>query len=304
MESTPTSLDEMFSENDLIFVDGSVKGRNGAGFFKYFYNSRHFEDLKIEPMRLELEDNSLFLRVMRNPKCFTVSGVVDEVKVYANLLGDKITFLSQLAKNDESKPGRKKNRRRLNRKGDNQTDKKKALLRTLQEMCYESYTLCKSKQFNFDDIRYGFLVEMVYLIDRAIGIKKDEGYSFGHHKTPNTDSDTDDNLVAAVYYTCAVLNKPVSILTSDYDIPRLLDTTAPLLGADEFLPYNHDFRNGLNINGFNLYMFDGHVIEKFSYGFSIGFCEKFALSDVGVEKAEETREEVSALWKKFSEGYT
>lgn len=156
------------------------------------------------------------------------------------------------------------------------------------------------KELIIEDPKYNILTKMIVLLNKTINIK-------GAHTASNEEkivdkyTITDERLVAASYYLS--INKKIpSIITGDIHFIDLFDATIPLMGSDEFLPYNNKFR-WVTWNKFvRLYFLNNNEeynITNIKLKERI-FPKNFKLHNYP-EKSEETKKKMLDLWKQFSE---
>ena len=297
MNNKQASLEEILN-NNTTFIDSSII--NPGSTIKKIYEATSFNNLDSSLIISERNKIIGSIEIIKNQKVKVIPQVVEEIKEYQRILGDKISYISHL---DRGRFYRNKNKRHISKwfiKNNKNNSINKKLLGDLQQDAYLLYQLCSRKKFEISDKKFELLLEMIKLLDNKIGLKKDISYVYGDHNIPDTSSDTDERLVASLYWNSLYSNNSASLLTTDTDFIRLLGVTPTLLGSYQFFPYNEYFRNRLSKNPFKLYIFtNNEYSEKTFHPFN--FNHDFLIYKIPKNENSEVRERISFLWKEFSE---
>lgn len=292
-------LTEILNSEDLILVDTSIRPDN-QDFSWRIYEDKYYTQLDRQLSKekfLELEN---FIESLEQANVYTIKAVTKETEKLERILDDKIKFCS-------SRPLPKDRRKREETKRRNK--KPKNLLYDLQKKVYELRTLLRNKEINrsqefknINNSKYNSLLEMTKLIEKRARLKKDIGYILGaHERDQSEDSDTDEKLVASLYWLSLFSNKNPCLLSGDADFIRLLWVVTRLIGSDYFLPYNENFRQKIIENPFKLY---SKNIKTGEYELAIEsskikYDNRFLIGNISPKSNLKTRRQISRIWKEF-----
>lgn len=281
-------LEEIADGNSIILVDGSIN-LGGGNLSWEIYQHRIYRNISCNLLKKGEESLNHFIKVLENPLTRTIPEVTKEIKQLEKILSDKIKFLSQ---NKERRGRRKRDGREAEK-----------LLKKLQAKAWRIYGLSKRNEIQIEGREYDSLLEMVKIIDRAGRLKQDTSYNtYGtHEEDMSGKSDTDERLTAVIYYLSLFSDKKPVLLTRDTDFERLLPVVVKLIGADNFSPYNQEFREAVKSrNPFNLYMGIGNREYNLALNSQkIDFDKEFKLHLEDKEKSQETKQKIAREWLKF-----
>lgn len=294
------TLNEILDSNEFVLIDGSLRG--SESICDYLYEVHKLEELdkqKIENIEREFKKIQY---IISQPHATTIPEVAREIKVCAEIIGVNLRYISEFEKILKTKPrsrtGCKKNHQEYKK-----PEKNRQVLKRLQETVFSTYEAFRERETKIRDRKYTLLAEMVREIDLAIGLKQDTSHLYGLPKKDPTSSDTDEKLVAALYYKSLFSNTPPVLLTKDTDFVRLLGVTPRLLGSDDFMPYNQSFRTRMVDNPFKLYIFQEHTdiynpaLTSKSY---LNFDPEFILGNIPKLKSDKIKQKIQFLWQQFS----
>ncbi|MBI2629178.1 hypothetical protein HYW74_03775 [Candidatus Pacearchaeota archaeon] len=146
--------------------------------------------------------------------------------------------------------------------------------------------------FETDDPRYTALCEMIYLLNEVFHLKKREDNRFGEHKIH--ESDTDERIVAALYYYSMFGDHNPAFITGDTDFIGLLSVSSEILRNNVFYPHNIHFNESLYYNPFKFYFDDGKDIK-------LRLNSKEANTDHNfIIKNKKFKNHLLTLWERFS----
>jgi hypothetical protein len=285
-----TSIDEITTPDSIVLVDASIEGC-GHNFGWDIYDSFHYD--QIDTKILEFANTSLdsFLSILRNKQTRTIAQVSKEVCSLERIMAEKIkrcghgfvTF------------GNHKRKDRVERLERNET-----LLKSAQEKCYQACRESRKNELIFGK-GYDLLLEMTKNIETSIGLKIDTTYLLGEKEVEDThSSDTDERLVAGLLYLSMFSDKKPILIGSDGDLVRLGGVVPTLIGAEDFMPLNAEFRRTLKENPFKIYYLedDGNFDLRVDSS-EIEYSPKFDIHNLPGEKSNKVREEIRGAWKNF-----
>ena len=298
----PINLEEILNENELILVDGGISTKS-SNFSKMIYDMTSLRSLDSNLINIENRKILDIIDFMKRDPVFTIDEISGEFYKYVIHIGNSISYLSKNQKGNfyrkrvslESKKIQYSYERKIK-------DRNLNLLKDYHNNLYVLYNSFKRKSLKIEDKRYKFLTEVVELIDNKIGLQRDTRHVYGDIEMP-TRSINDDKLVGALYYNCTILKNKTAILTSDSDFARIMGVTPFLMGSDDFLPYNYDFRESLNQTRFNLYTYDAisDKVNKKIFEFPLMYKKEFIIRNTSCEENQIFKDRIRFLWKEISE---
>lgn len=300
-EKRQVSLDEIFETNDSLFLDSCVYC--GSGFVVKSYECRDFSSFSSRLLKSENLALQNLIDILKNPKSLTIPGITKELEEYLVILDQKLSFISSLSGCRERIVHRRTGAEFRKKKTFNEhAISNKRALEELRENLGYAVQLSSLKEFSVKNPKYELLVDMIKIVDRAIGLKQDTNYVYGFHKVPDPHrSDIDERIVASLYWKSLFSSERAGLLTADCDFPRLLGVTPRILGSDVFLPFNEYFRARLVNNPFILYMRNEqgyHVsIPRDDRKFNNGFV----IHKVSEKEEDKIKEQLSEIWKRFAD---
>jgi hypothetical protein len=299
------SLDKILGKDtkscyDLILIDGCIFGRDTKSFCWDIYDDWNYGCLDCDEIKKEIDCAEEFYQILQHSKTRTISEITKELEEKNRIIGENINFFSRIEKGINKRAKKRYQFQRI--------DAKK-LMKKLQEITYEIFRTSKEKEWQkdkeirFDRKKYDSIVEMVKLLSKEMELKLDTAYYvYGkHEKDMSFESDTDEKLVAAAYYLSMYSNKKPIILTRDTDIIEIVKTTPTLIGADEFLPYNADFRQGLIWNPIQIYFRNGNDFEFPKKQWSRGFYRKAFIQGATKERGLAIRSKIKHYWQNLKD---
>ncbi len=283
---------------DLILVDGCIFGRDDKSFCRNIYNDWNYDCLDCDEIQKEIESADEFYKILQHLKTRTISEVTEELEEKNRIIGENISFFSRIEKGLNKRVKKRYHSQRINAK---------RLMEELQENTYKIFRTSKEKEWQkdkeigFDKDKYESIVDMVKLLSREMKIKLDTSYYIHgtHEKDMSLASDTDERLVASAYYLSMYSNKKPIILTRDIDIIELTKKIPSLIGADEFLPYNADFRQGLTWNPIKIYFKDNEYFHIPKKQWSRRFDKKAFIRGATKERGLAIRRKMRKNWQNF-----
>ena len=292
------SLEDVFSDNDIVFVDGSAFSHTDLP--REIYDKGSFCYIDNNSLKFEMSRINYALEIMNNINTRVTPEVVKEIWEYGRILGDTISNISNKDRGRDYRYHKKKHIPKRKMINNESSTHNKELLEDLQKNAYSLFQMCSRKKFEIKDNKFDFMLEMIKLLDQKIGLQRDFSYNYGEHDLPRTNFDTDDKLVASLYWKSLFTNEKSSILTGDSDIERILGVSSRLLGSEFFLPYNELFRDKLNFNPCKLYFsYEECLFEK---NFSPYHYDKdFLIRKISYGENIKVRESIKSLWIKFSD---
>ncbi len=295
-----STIARLLNSKDFVIIDScTFTCRN---LFYELYAVEAFREVNEESIREELEQRSLFLRVLECKSSVTIPSITSELRTYCEILGDKVSYLRSGPHYRNPLGSRRTKGRMRKNNSENNCYSRKDLLTKLQELSFEVYKMSKEKEFIVSSPRFDYLVDMVKLIDRAVELKKDTSYVYRHHELPNPHkSDTDEKIVASLLWKSMFSADFVAVLTRDTDFPRLLGVVPKLIGSNAFLPHNEYFRGRLMQNPINLFMIDDATKRIGTVCYGDYKYENFRIYGYSQEENQEAQEKILELWKRFSE---
>lgn len=292
-------LQEILDENEFVLIDGNIIEKKDI--CTGTYEIKHFASLDIQTINDTEKEFRKTQRVIHHPHATTIPEVAREIRACAEIIGCKLEYLSRMKKIISTKVRNRTPGKRNHNEYPSSSRNEEALKR-LQETIFLTYEAFQDNETKIKDPRIKILTEMVRTIDLAIGLKQEVNPLYGLPAKDPTLSDTDEKLVATLYYRCMFSQTSPVLLTRDSDFGRLLRVTPRIMGSDEFLPYNQSFRTRLAENPFKLYVPDsGGNFKKYLEGPAhLQFNEEFFLGGIPQQKNQEIREQIRTLWKQFS----
>jgi hypothetical protein len=280
-ERKQISLEEVLSPENIILVDGSaetnVPGQDGIA--KQLCHVRSYPDLE----RIDLDGFTCRVNRLRNillnSQTYTIRGVSDGITSLVQFIGKKYhEFLVQGLGED--------------RDPENSAMSK---LQNAHERSFQLLQVSKRKDIEREiqfTAEYDRLVDMVKVIDRALGLKRDRQTT----RVNPIPKDTDERLTAALFYLSKYSDKKPTIITSDTDFIRLVGVVPPLLVAPDFLPYNQTFSDRIMANPPSIYLSTLGKYEHAVLTRDLDPSRPFYLRS-GREPSDTVRVRILQLWK-------
>jgi len=281
-------------ENQIVFVDRSL-GQRGDFSWDNYDNNR-FEDFDLEQIKIEQQEYEKLRKIMRTGDTTTIPEVAQEIRTFAEIVGNQISYHSKPSSTAYKR--RNGNKRTNGRCMSKRARINKEALIQLQETAFSAYQTFRDNETKINDFRYNGILEMVKTLSRMIGLKKDNGYEWGHNARDPNHSDTDERLTAAVFYHSLFDKRTPVLLTADKDFPRLLGIGIRLIGAECFRPDNRIFRKRLKKNRFKLFFY--HDWDNYDGRFQqrpLEYGNTFNINGYSPQESEEVRRRFLEIWK-------
>ncbi|MBS3080059.1 hypothetical protein J4221_01185 [Candidatus Pacearchaeota archaeon] len=296
MSRVITNLEEILENFQCVLFDTSIGASN---FMRYLQSKSSFSSIDKERILEEIRvlEDTRKLTSARN--VLTIEEVVNEFCKFVELIGRNIAFLSNSERTD-FKGFRDLYFQRRFDKIYSKSIENKRLLYQLQIDAYDLYKKCKRRILKIEDDRYPILIEMIQLLDKSIELKRDTNYREGTRESPNTSSDTDEKLLAALYSQIINNEDDAILLTRDTDFYRLTGVCSRLFVSPDFLPYNEQFRERIK-------KFPPLIAtpKEKEYGVEIFddlyFDDYFLIKNISYRMSESIKCKLTDLWRKFSE---
>lgn len=299
MSRVTTTLEEILDVLPCVLFDTSVSNHQGIKLLAHSYDKFLFSSLDKNVILEEISSLDDLRKITSSQNTFTTEEVINEFWKYVCYIGEKIAFLSHSEK-IFSKPTSYNHGLRRRNKVYSKCLENRKLLSQLQSESYNLFLRCKERVLKIEDKRYPLLIEMIQLIDKSKELKRDTSYKYGMRNAPNTSSDTDEKLLAALYLQILNNEEDVVILTQDTDFYRLTGACSKLLGSSIFLPYNEQFREMIR-------KFPPLIAKPYNEGYEadifddIYFKDNFIINGIPSQINESVKQKIFDLWKKFSE---
>ena len=298
MLSKDPVLAETLSPENIVLIDCCLlgyKGHQSKGLCWETYDSRQYGHIDHRLLAEHHDYMANMMDLIMLPNVWSIEEVANEFYDTIKHLGGNIRYLSEHKRPPEHK--------RFKREYD--IEKQKNALSDVHDIFYEVYRVLKSKSINynkeisFDKNKIDVLFEMVNLLESKMKLKVDSNYIRGFRSEDRSHiSDTDEKLVACLYYLSIYSDKKPVLLTVDNDFQKLLGKISPLIGSYSFFPDNGIFRRKLRANNFRLYMEINGVYElKLDSASDIRFNDDFMLPGLGRKECDKLKIDVAALWR-------
>jgi len=286
-------LDEILDSNDIVLVDGSVKQRKpGKDFFKNIKGHR-FSSPNPELTDLlttEKENVNQLIKIFKFKKVKTIPQLTDEMRSYKEKLEKYEPFLAGGYWVTSLASIRKINKSIYTKLKRNAT---KLILAS------ESSELPETR--NPENSQYAQLVRMINIISGSIPeLKRDLDFIRGDYRRDRShDSDTDERMIAAAYF-CALQGYKCAIVSNDGDFSKLLGVGTRLIGSDEFLQDNQDFRKAIVLNSIDLYSAYTETPEPLMSTREMRFKKTFEIRKIPKQESDEIKRQISICWLNLS----
>lgn len=289
----------LLDERNIFLVDGSAREDTGFCIGREIYDARQFQHLNQDVLAKAIRQMRKLSRVFSCPCAFTISEVTENLKKLVEIVSEKIGYNAQRA------------RLNRNKKAIERGEKPEHLIRILQQAVYNAYTTAKSKEierwqshlgFDIDPQKLDLLFSMTTLLDEKIHLKKDTNVLYGWHDTDmSRASDTDEKMVAMLYYLSMFSGRKPKLLTCNTDFVRLLGVTPRLIGSDEFMPHNEQFREALHKNPIQLYLKNlGRTYELAFNSRNVEYNPLFVVNCLTETDNSELKDRFAEMWRHFS----
>lgn len=301
MLSKDPVLAEALSPENIVLIDCCLLGYKGHqfnGLCWETYDSKLYEHVDHKLLMDHYNHMANMKDIIMLPNVWSIEEVANEFYDTIRHLGGNIRYMS----------GHKRPLEHRRFKRDYDTEKQKKALSEVHDLFYEAYQALKSKSIDrnkeiyFDEDKVNILFNMVKLLERKMNLKVDSSYIKGLRSEDRSHiSNTDEKLVACLYYLSIYSGKKPVLLTADHDLQRILGKISPLIGSYSFFPDNGRFRRQLRANKFRLYMeINGVYGLQLDSDSDIRFGNDFMLPGLDRKECDELKIDVAALWRKFN----
>lgn len=242
MEGIMIRLNDLLAKYDAVLVDGSVKRVRTD--FSRLMSSESYLGYDLEILQRDNQRLWHFAQLLNHPNTYTINGVTSELKALSEIVDDKLS--------------------RLPRSRHKHTDTFTAITREMarmQDSLSEILSLSESKELMIIDVRYELLVQMVKDINKVTGLKEKAkpyvSYSadaLSSHEPKVIPRDTDERLIAALYWMNMHTDAKSCLLSKDKDFMWLIRYTPRLMSDGAFMPFNEDFRSMAAEKSLDVYM--------------------------------------------------
>ncbi len=278
------TLDEILEHEEFILVDWSISNVN-IRIEQFFIPHILESKLKsIDKIKSILERNNTY----------TIRNVTNEIKRLQKLINNKLDRISSVKTYN-------KGGHRIERKPHIRPENSKLLYDIKRELS-NVRRISERKELKINDKRYDILIDIVKLISIEGKLKTDFGYLMGKRGSDRSEkSDTDEKIVATLYWQSIFSNKTPTLLAQDSDFKNLLKIVTNEIGSKIFLPYNNDFREGITRNPFTL--FDRQIrngyYELVTAKDQFVYKNDFYIPKLASEKNQKVMEEINSLWQQW-----
>jgi len=231
MISRRVVLDTVIDSNEFVLLDTSARKYHidcPQRFSTYLRDRQEYE--KIDPAVIKKEGEGLddFMLLLYQPSTYTISQVTLECQ----------TFYEKLEQTFSRFPKPKTTKAKSIRKSS------ALLLKKLQLVIRASEENELEKRLIINDPRFKLLGDIVVLLSKRLGLKKDTHLCMGGERGKDyVPPQTDERLIGAAYWLSTMGVQP-TIITKDKDFLTLLEQTPHWIGSKFFMPYNQIFRIG------------------------------------------------------------
>lgn len=207
---------------DSDFLDGTYHAKDYSGL-----DTEELEDtIKAVEFGSELLNNP----ILNNPIIFIVDGVSKELVQFCKIVSERIKFYN-------NSPIEGNLKRKKEKFHSNHLENNKILYQQLNDICFHlSHQLDKAIYPIEDTMFYHQILGEILKISREENLKREVIVGENIPRPFRREHDifnTDEELVALAIYLNSIKTKPVSILSNDSDIPRILEGVS-LTSAVEF----------------------------------------------------------------------
>lgn len=295
MEIKEVTLEYILESNDLLLVDTSAQDTH---FLRESYGVRNLEDINLDLLNYENGNVLSFINLLNRSKITTIENVVDEIRIYVDKLGYKISWMAKLKEDDRkilNDQSYRIDRRYINHKKINKKDVI-GFLRKYHENLYRLYKLYKNKKIEIKDRNYDSFIDMFKVLDHEIYLKKDTSYVYGQEAN-NNNNYTDEKLCSALIWNSMFSDNRTGILTRDTDFIRLLGVVPRIIGSSEFLPYNKHFRDRIKSNNPCLYFIEENGYKEMKLDHE--FQDNIKINCINRFDEKDVKDKIKNLWKQF-----
>ncbi len=291
------NLKEILDTHEQVILDGSVESApHGDSFMDANFDIRNYFNIDRDSLKRAISRIQKFSDHLNHPNSRTTPEITEEIRTYAEKLGEKRTYLSLVPRNINHK---------MRQTAIERASSTEKLFANFQEIVFNSYQVSKKKELKINDRKYEFLTDMVISLEKIIKTKKDWKYEHGFRDRDRShDSNADEKIVSTLLYQSIFSEKTPVLATKDRDFIKLLGIIPGIIGSDEFMPYNSLFRKRITENPFKLYFAkagDNHDdFSRYLNSLYLKFAPEFSIDQKSEEENKEIKGHISKLWVQFS----
>ena len=275
------SLDEIFLDGAIVYVDTSAHSLHGHNPFSIFGQAGKNTFSEINPRNVLKSCSTLneFCRFLNYDSALVIPEVVLELNRFKKAFNGN--YMGLFSDNPNG---------HLEIKG---------LLKTFKELIVEAIEMAKDVSVSeVSDMRYVKLTEMVNTLSIKLNLKKQPKKVIEILQRDYINGkDTDEKMVAMAYYSSLYERTSVNVLSGDKDFESLFRETSRFLGSSHFLPYNQLFRDALSNFPIKLFYIHKYGIDLVYQSSEIRFREDF------INKSTNSwiRGKISSSWRDIHE---
>jgi hypothetical protein len=298
------SLNEIIADEEIVLVDSNViEGHDHYSFYKDLYGTKDYSQVNNSMLSDKLANMKVSLPSILYDNVFTIKEVADELRIFAELLGKKLSYLSDAGTSKltwmKSK-GRIEPRKKLEARSNARNN-----MVELQKSVYEvskflqARDIYNEKKFRIDKRQSDILLAMVKTLTDTIGLKPKKIATYKNAQIDKSvTSDTDERLVAALFCLSMYSGRRAGFVTGDTDFVRLLGVLPRLMGADELMPCNNSFKEALEYNPFKFYLYkpESHEYELLIDSSKIQYETEFRINRHSGQESENMKQQIIKMW--------
>ncbi len=251
-------IEDILEAHDPVLIDTNVI--SPTSLLHFLYDSNTYESIDTELLEQEPPVQQLFLKVLDHENILTIPQVTKEFYALIPRLKAKIRYLNHNKKYDISL-----------------SHKNQELLETICQNAEKMHELLSFSQLNIDDKSYETLFEIVRTAQKTLHLKENTDLKYGAEDTLKKENDTDERLVAALYWVCLNPGTKPTIVSGDYDILRLVGAIYNCFPNYHLSPYNESFKKSVSNAKPVVYLSDFE---------NVGWNRRFELEDAAKKSKE------------------
>jgi hypothetical protein len=300
------NLNEIIANEEIVLIDSNViEGYDHHSFYTDMYTAKDFSEINNGMLGDKLASVKTSLHSIMHDNVFTIKEVADELKALVEILGNKLSYISDAGINKPiwmKSKGRFEPRKKIEVRNNVRNN-----MIELQNVVYEAYSIARAKDI-YDgnrvsiDIRCkDILLKMMKEIGSVIRLKPRKIEIYKNKQIDKSKiSDTDEKLAVAVYHLSMFSGKRISFVSGDTDFVGLLCMLPQEIGSYEFT-CNDDFREALTYNPFKFWLYNDehHRFELRLDSAKISYDNLFELPGVPDFKLNKVKQNILKLWNDF-----
>lgn len=210
----------------LFLVDAYATTSHGSWYEHEVYPAQFFSDIPLPALRQNVNAFREYRELLEQPHMFTVPKVSLELENFREILHDKLVALNEFNRRRGKPSSRHK---RLKKAQHDNHSEQKALFEQLTFEAKEIARLASKSHAKGNQGQLASLERIVQHIGDQGNCKRDFSDRYEQTTRPKHDYHTDEQLAATALTLALHEREPVTILTTDSDIQRLLASTTTLL---------------------------------------------------------------------------